>query len=132
MAQFAPSEIPLLEQVLPVLTAVGFDLSDLGGGNVAISGVPTGTEGLSPVSLVKGLVGDVKEMGSSVVEEQLNAALAQSLARQTAIPQGQVLDNEEMERLVNQLFSCKNVNYTPDGKAILAILPQHDIEQLLG
>ena len=132
VAQFAPSEIPLLEQVLPVLTAVGFDLSDLGGGNVAISGVPTGTEGLSPVSLVKGLVGDVKEMGSSVVEEQLNAALAQSLARQTAIPQGQVLDNEEMERLVNQLFSCKNVNYTPDGKAILAILPQHDIEQLLG
>jgi len=37
-----------------------------------------------------------------------------------------------MERLVNQLFACENVNYTPDGKAILAILPQHDIEQLLG
>lgn len=132
VAQFGPVEIPLLAQVLPVLTAVGFDLSDLGGGNIAISGVPTGVDGLDPVVLVKGLVSDVKEMGSSVVEEQLNAALAQSLARQAAIPQGQVLDNEEMERLVNQLFACKNVNYTPDGKAILAILPQHDIEQLLG
>ena len=132
VAQFAPSEIPLLAQVLPVLTKVGFDLSDLGGGSVAIAGVPAGLDGLDPVALVKGLVNDVKEMGSSVVEEQLNAALAQSLARQAAIPQGQVLDNEEMERLVNQLFACENVNYTPDGKAILAILPQHDIEQLLG
>ena len=132
VAQFAPSEIPLLTQVLPVLTKVGFDLSDLGGGSVAIAGVPAGLDGLDPVALVKGLVNDVKEMGSSVVEEQLNAALAQSLARQAAIPQGQVLDNEEMERLVNQLFACENVNYTPDGKAILAILPQHDIEQLLG
>ena len=132
VAQFAPSEIPLLAQVLPVLTKVGFDLSDLGGGSVAIAGVPAGLDGLDPVALVKGLVNDVKEMGSSVVEEQLNAALAQSLARQAAIPQGQVLDNEEMERLVNQLFACENVNYTPDGKAILDILPQHDIEQLLG
>jgi DNA mismatch repair protein MutL len=132
VAQFAPSEVPLLAQVLPVLTKVGFDLSELGGGSVAIAGVPAGLDGLDPVALVKGLMNDVKDMGSSIVEKQLNAALAQSLARQAAIPQGQVLDNEEMERLVNQLFACENVNYTPDGKAILAILPQHDIEQLLG
>jgi len=42
-----------------------------------------------------------------------------------------VLSNEEMENLVNELFSCSNVNYTPDGRSILAILPQHDIEKLL-
>lgn len=132
VAQFAPSEIPLLSHVLPVLTAVGFDLSDLGGGSIAIAGVPAGLDGLEPVTLVKGLVSDVREMGGLSVEEQLNAKLAQSLARQAAIPQGQVLSNEEMERLVNQLFSCQNVNYTPDGKAILTIWPQHDIEQLLG
>jgi len=37
-----------------------------------------------------------------------------------------------MENLVNELFACSNVNYTPDGKAILGILPQRDIEKLLG
>ncbi len=131
VAQFAPLEVSLLEQVLPVLSAVGFEVSDLGGGSVAIAGVPPGVDGLDPVSLVKGLVSDVKEMGGTSVSDQLHATLALSLARQAAIPQGQVLTNEEMERLVNQLFACENVNYTPDGKAILAILPQHDIEQLL-
>jgi DNA mismatch repair protein MutL len=58
--------------------------------------------------------------------------VALSLARSAAIPYGQILNNEEMESIINELFSCSNVNYTPDGKAILCILPQGDIEQLLG
>ena len=53
------------------------------------------------------------------------------MARVAAIPYGQLLSNEEMESLVNQLFACSNVNYTPDGKTILNILPQRDIERLL-
>jgi len=130
VARFAPSETALLEQMLPVLSTVGFDVSDLGGGNVAIAGVPPGLDGLDPVALVKGLVADVKDMGGTTIKEQLHTNLALSLARQAAIPQGQVLTNEEMERMVNQLFACENVNYTPDGKVILAIMPQHDIEKL--
>ena len=54
------------------------------------------------------------------------------MARAAAIPVGQVLANDEMEALVNGLFACSNVNYTPDGKAILCILPQREIEQLMG
>jgi DNA mismatch repair protein MutL len=132
VVQFAPSEVALLDHILPALVAVGFDLSDLGGGNVAVSGVPVGLDGLNPVALVKGLVSDAAELSGAVATEQLNMTLAHSLARQAAIPQGQVLTNEDMERVVNQLFACTNVNYTPDGKTILAILPQHDIEKLFG
>jgi DNA mismatch repair protein MutL len=62
----------------------------------------------------------------------LHSQLALSLARHAAIPYGQLLSNAEIENVINQLFSCSNVNYTPDGKAILCILPQTDIEQLLG
>ena len=39
---------------------------------------------------------------------------------------------EEMEGLVNGLFACENVNYTPDGKSVLCILQQQEIEHLLG
>jgi DNA mismatch repair protein MutL len=77
------------------------------------------------------MVDDATQHGV-VNDDELNSSLALSMARHAAIPQGQVLDNQEMENLVNELFVCSNVNYTPDGKPILAILPQHDIEQLLG
>jgi DNA mismatch repair protein MutL len=106
-------------------------LSDLGGGNYAINGVPAGSEDIDPVALVRQILADSAEQGRTVGRE-LHERLALSLARHTAIDYGQVLSNDEMEHIVNELFACKNVNYTPDGKAILCILPQPDIEQMLG
>ncbi len=52
------------------------------------------------------------------------------MARSAAIPIGQVLSNEEMESIVNRLFSCENMKYTPDGKVIVAILSQQEIDHL--
>jgi DNA mismatch repair protein MutL len=131
IVQMSAAESVLLEQMMPDLVAVGFDMSNLGGSSYAVSGMPADLDGLSPVALVKALVADAAEKEGATTE-QLHETLALSLARQSAIPRGQVLSNEEMEYIVNQLFTCSNVNYTPDGKNILAILPQNDIEQLLG
>lgn len=77
------------------------------------------------------MVTSAMEKGSASLDE-VHRSLALSLARQAAIPAGQVLGNEEMENLVNDLFACGNVNYTPDGKNVLCILQQQEIEQLLG
>ena len=68
--------------------------------------------------------------GSSV--QNVYDHLALSMARAAAIPYGQVLGNDEMENIINSLFLCANVNYTPDGKNILFILKQKEIEQMLG
>lgn len=129
--QLSAAENVMMQQFLPDMTVMGFDLSDLGGGNYAINGVPSTSEGLDPVTLVRHILADSIEQGKGVSQE-LHARLALSMARHTAIDEGQVLSNEEMEHLVNELFACENVNYTPDGKTILSILPQQDIEQLLG
>jgi len=129
--QLSASDNVMMQHFLPEMTIMGFDLSDLGGGNYAINGVPAGSEGLDPVALVRRILTDSSEQGRGVNSE-LQSRLALSLARHTAIEYGQVLSNEEMEHIVNELFACKNVNYTPDGKDVLCILPQRDIEQMLG
>ena len=131
VVQFPPSENVVMEKLLPRLAAVGFDLTPLGQGSYAVNGIPGGIEGLDYVRLLRNMVDDATQHGV-VNDDELNSSLALSMARHAAIPQGQVLDNQEMENLVNELFVCSNVNYTPDGRPILAILPQHDIEQLLG
>ena len=129
VVQFAPAQMPILEKVLPRLSAIGFDLTNLGQGSYAVNGIPAGIEGMNYVQLLHDMVDEaIHHEGDSA--EELNSALALSMARHAAIPQGQVLTNDEMENLINELFACGNVNYTPDGRPILAILPQHDIEQL--
>ena len=90
-----------------------------------------GASGVLYALLLRNIVADATERGTSSSGE-MHAALALSMARNIAIDYGQVLTNEEMEAVVNELFACSNVNYTPDGKAVLCILPQYDIEQLLG
>jgi DNA mismatch repair protein MutL len=129
--EFSMADSVMVDKFMPDLTMMGFDINSLGGGSYVINGIPAGLEGLSPERLIRQVVADAIEKGGSDVEE-IHAALALSLARHAAIPQGQVLSNEEMELIVNELFSCSNVNYTPDGRAILYILPQKDIEQALG
>ena len=128
--QFSPSEGVVVRRILPDLAAMGFELSDMGQDAYALNGVPAGLEGINYVTLVRQMVSDATEKERAMGKE-LYQTLALSMARHAAIPQGQILNNEEMEYLVNELFACSNVNYTPDGKPVLCILPQQEIEQLL-
>ncbi len=126
---FSPSEAVMLNKIMPELKTMGFDLTPLGGNTYVINGVPAGIEGIDNVMLVNGLVADALHASTDSMSE-IHKSLALSMAGSVAIPLGQVLNNEEMESLVNELFACSNANYTPDGKAIITILPQSDIEKL--
>lgn len=131
MITLSPSRLVLLKKILPELTAMGFELTDLGGGTYVVNGIPAGIEGVEPIALLNNLVTDAEDCSSNSMDD-IHKSLALSMARHVAVPRGQVLGNAEMENLVNELFSCTNANYTPDGKAVICILPQQEIERLLG
>ncbi len=126
---FAPAELPVLPAVLPELEALGFDIQITGDDSWVVNGIPAGLEGLNIPNLIQQMVVNVDSQETSL-KEKVDQSLALTMASQAAIPQGQVLNNDEMETLVNDLFACENVNYTPDGKTIVAILSQKDIEQM--
>ena len=118
VVELPPSEATVLESLTDDLTAVGFDLTPLGGGSYAVNGVPAGIEGLSPVELIRNMVHTAMEKGGNVREE-VQTILALTLARSAAIVYGQVLSEEEMANLVDSLFACPTPGYTPDGKTVL-------------
>ncbi len=128
--QLSSAQEATLNQMMPAMEKIGFELTNLGNGSYSVAGVPAGLEGLQPTVLLQQMIAYAQE-SMMMSEEEIYHTLALSLARHAAIPYGQVLNNEEMENLVNTLFACSNVNYTPDGKKILAILPQSEIENLV-
>lgn len=128
--ELAPSDDVVMNKIIPELTDMGFELTSLGGGSYAVNGTPAGLEGLNYISLLKSMLETAKD-DAAELRTNLQEMLALNLAHHAAIPYGQVLSNDEMEYLVNRLFSCSNVNYTPDGKSIMAILKQDEIEKLL-
>ena len=131
VVQFTASEDLVAQKIMPDLQGLGFELTDLGARNYAVNAIPAGLEGINPIEMIRDMVATAMEKGAGL-HDDVNQALALSLARNAAIPYGQVLGNDEMEGLVNALFACQNVNYTPNGQKILAIMAQTDLEQLFG
>ena len=131
MLHLTPSEHISLEKVMPELTALGFELTHMGGDAYAINAMPSGLNGLKADTLLHDMIASTEECTSNVIDD-INSSLALSLAQHAAMPYGNVLDNNEMDLLVNQLFACTNFNYTPNGKSIMTILKQTEIEHLLG
>lgn len=129
IVQFPVSEIPVLESIMEDLSYLGFELTDLGGGSYAINGIPSGIEGLNPVDLVQNMVHTAIEKGCRVKAE-VQGMLALSLAKAASIVPGQVLSNEEMNQLVDELLTSVSPNYTPDGKTVLTMMGDDELEKL--
>lgn len=128
IVEFTAAEAAVLPSLLDDLRFVGFDLSNLGNDNYAINGLPAGIENLDPVNLVKDIVDRAIETGCEV-HEKICEAIAFSLAKAAAIRPGKSLSSEEMDHLIASLFSCPDSNLTPDGKTIISMLTDDELEK---
>ncbi len=122
------SESVTIENIQEELSALGFDISNLGGGSFAINGVPSGIDGLSPVKLLMDIVhGVMDETGN--VKTKIYERMALSMAKDVAVVAGQILSPDEMKVLVDDLFRTSSPTLTPDGAVVLYVMPDKDIER---
>jgi len=126
--ELSPSESAMIPYLIDDLAAVGFDLSYLGNNAYAINGVPSEINA-NPVQLVHNMIDKSIESGSDVKEE-IRESLALSMANAAAIPYGHKLSDEEMNKIVDQLFASLSHRYTPDGKSIISMLEDDVIEKM--
>lgn len=115
------------EQIQSNLKSVGFDFEQQDENVYHVTGTPAqfGTE--SVMSLLHTLI----EKAENTAEESavvVHEMIAQSLAEAAALKSGQNMTNEEMSDLIDRLFACKHPNHTPDGKRVMTILSQEEIQ----
>ncbi|WP_436414505.1 DNA mismatch repair endonuclease MutL [Petrimonas sp.] len=130
MIQLTSAEASSLTEIAEDMEALGFELSDLGNNAFAIQGIPSELQNVDAVALIHSLIDKNMETGSNI-QEQVHESLALSMANFTAIPAGKSLSEEEMLLMVNQLFACQLPNHTPDGKSIITVISDDEIEKKL-
>ena len=126
LIHLSPTQVALFNEVLPTLTQLGFDFSDMGSGSYSICGIPAAIEGVDIPTLIEQILVDV-ETSQSNVADYIFSQVAQSLAQAAAIPIGQVLTTVEMEQLIGDLFALATPNYTPDGKPVFTLFTVDEI-----
>ncbi len=118
-----------LQELLPEMEQMGFQLDSMGGNDWAVNAIPAGIEGVDPVAMVQQILESV-DNGGMPVKRRIMEHLSLTVARSAAIPVGRTLQQEEMEVLVADLLRLPEPNYTPDGKTIITVIPMEQITKL--
>ena len=126
--KLTPVESSALAASAGEIIAAGFDISDLGDGSLAINALPAGTETLNATELLKDVLAETD--GKTGIKEEIDKHIALVLARHAAISVGSELGDKEMGGMIDELFATSSPKYTPDGKLVVAIIPQEKIEGL--
>lgn len=127
--ELSPSEAVMVPYLMDDLDAVGFDLSNLGNNSYAINGIPSEIGNVNPVELVHNMINKSIHTGSDIKEE-IQESLALSMATAASIHYGHKLSDEEMSKIVDQLFASPAHKYTPDGKLIISLLEDDVIDKM--
>ena len=128
--EIAPADVPVLESISDELSALGFELDNLGGGSFAVNGRPATMAGSNNlVQLINQMI-DVARDQVHKVGDQLNRQLALKMAQIQSINYGKNLTEEEINQLVENLQELPDYHHTPDGKKVVATVSVKDLDKL--
>lgn len=127
--QFTKREEVVLEDMMEEITALGFELNNLGGGSYSVLAVPNGSEGINVDTVLHDIVVSALEKTGSARQEA-QEAICLSMAQSSAVVYGQVLSVPEMNKILQELFNSSSPARTPDGKIIYSIIDNKSVEKL--
>ena len=113
------------------LKAVGFEFAEFGKSMYRIEGVPAMlSEGVDVLRILEAILSEVKMSGCSV-SGQLHQMIANIISQNEAgVRVKRNMTVEERNALIGRLFASSNPNNTPDGKKIINILSDDDIDAM--
>jgi DNA mismatch repair protein MutL len=126
--EFSPGDYALLEELLPDLGRLGFEITPFSGRTVKVEGVPSDVQ----VGRERLILEEVLEQYKAYregVQLQVRENLAKSLARRSAIKVGKPLSEKEARSLIDQLFTCKMPYACPNGRPTMIKISMEELER---
>ncbi len=121
-------EMIVMQQLLPDLKAIGFDIEQLSPNSFSIQGVPALLTDQSPLPVLQQIMHQVREREANT-QQEWREQIVLSLAETAAIPYGRTMTVEESREIVKQLLQLDQYLRTPDGKTIMSLLTDDDINK---
>ena len=128
MFQLSATDAAAFADLKPRFAELGFDLSDMGRGAIAVQGIPSGLEGQDYERLITDMIADLRINPTQEQDRQLES-MALAMARKAAIPAGRRLSENEMQELVRSLKACSMPSRTPDAKTVYVIKSDEEISK---
>jgi DNA mismatch repair protein MutL len=122
------ADVELIEELLPELRALGFELERMSGRTVAVRGVPTDVPDGDERAILEELLEQYKSE-QDAVEDERRDRIARTMAQQSAVQRGQPLSESERRALLKDLFECEMPYADPTGTPTIAKWSLEEIAQ---
>ncbi len=110
-----PADAALLRELLEPINQLGFDIQEFGANTFVINGVPAELAGKQDdLKTIESLLEQYK--GNLELNLGTHENIARAMARSAAIKKGKMLEPNEMQTLIDQLFGCEVPYLSPSGK----------------
>ena len=120
------SQLILFKKIITEFSSLGFEY-ELLDSLLTITSIPHQLENNSIEEIIDEILNDDNDFDQSK-NLSYSDFFAKKLSKSSSIKSGKRLNLYEQEFLVNQLFSCKEPNLSPDNKQIFITLNKNDIE----
>jgi DNA mismatch repair protein MutL len=131
VVHLTPSNAKLLEDQLPVLQHLGFQVEPFGTNSYQMRAIPTLFASSDPAAALRVLVEDFEE-DETPLQNELEAKIAGRVCKRLAVKAGKVLSPDEQRALLADLETCASPRTCPHGRPTMIHLSVDMLERQFG
>ncbi len=125
------SSADLLEEQIPVLGNLGFQVEPFGQGTFLVRAIPALLSGMDPAAALRVVVEDFEE-DETPLQDAIEAKIIARVCKRAAVKGGQVLSREEQETLLRDLEASRSPRTCPHGRPTMIHLSVDLLERQFG
>jgi len=125
--ELSTNDFVLMQNLSKEFSLIGFDIEPFGKNNIVINGTPAELGEFDAQQMIEGILESFK---LNLLDKKLDMHdnLCRSLAKNTCIKYGKVLDDSEMQTIISHLVNCTDPLYSPNGKPVMMEIEKSEIE----
>lgn len=123
-----PKDFSLIESLIPEFKLLGFDIEIFGKNSIVVNGAPSDLENMNICNTIENIIESYK-LNTIDSKMDVHDNMCRSMAKNTSIKQGKVLDDHEMQLIINHLMNCESPSFTADGKTIFMNVDKESIDK---
>jgi DNA mismatch repair protein MutL len=131
VVEFPPASARLIDEQLPILGELGFQVEPFGPGAYRVRTIPTILSGMDAQAALRVLVEDFEE-DETPLQSEIEARIIARVCKRAAVKAGQILTLEEQHVLLHDLESCQSPRTCPHGRPTMIHLSVDLLERQFG
>ncbi len=129
--ELSPSSARLLEEQLPVMEKLGFEIEPFGPNTYQVRRIPTLLTGMDPAAAVRVVIEDFEE-DETPLQHEIEAKIIARVCKRAAVKAGSTLNLDEQKALLRDLEACQAPRTCPHGRPTMIHLSIDLLERQFG